>query len=467
MAANSQNLKLSEQGLSDIFNIGYNYGTTTLFREIQCLLPGHYLKISLKTSEYTDHVFHDILNNLNGKTWKEKEKHTQQSVQDSLERDILKSVEQHTVSDAEMGVICSGGVDSSLLAVFANRYRPDIELYHACIGGGISEIHFARKVAEKLESPLHVVHVDKEQYMSNWAKCIYHNDAPSYHPNDIPLFLVCQLAQSHGKKVLISGEGADELFGGYNVNLELKKRLFWGGLLEKIPRRISSRLRGMVESFMQTDFTEEYRSLVNQMGVASTGRIQGFLFSQTLIFSKMERFDKSAEINSKLDFLDYQDKLVSGYLTERLFSHLITLLMRNDKMGMAASIETRIPFLSNTLIENWVGMPLKFKISGSKHTDLKFMLKNIAAKYLPREILYRPKVGFSIPLHHYLTMNGDFFKGGYLQDYFHLKNNRLESLYYNHNTFYKMASLEIWCQLFLMGKSIDKIQQKIDHLLIQ
>ena len=94
------------------------------------------------------------------------------------------------------------------------------------------------------------------------------------------------------------------------------------------------------------------------------------------------------------------------------------------------------------------------------------MLKNIAAKYLPQEILYRPKVGFSIPLNEYLNIDSNFFKGGYLQEYFQLKENILNKLYYDANSFYKIASLEIWCQFFLLNNSLDDIQKKINHLLI-
>jgi len=457
---------LSEQALSDVINIGYNYGTTTLYNEIHCLLPGHAIKVSLENSEYSDFCYHNILDNFNEKAWNKNLGLSVADIQSELEADILQAVEQHTTSDAEMGVICSGGVDSSLLAVFANRFRPGIELYHAAITGGINEQAFAGKVADKIKSPLHVTRIDKFNYIENWAKCIYHNDAPSYHPNDIPLYLVCRSAQSHGKKVLISGEGADELFGGYNVNLELKKRLFWKNLLGKVPGGIISRCKGMIESYLQMGFSKDQQNIMNTMGISSTGRIEGFLYSQSLVYSNMQRFKKAVEINNICSFLNAEEKLTCGYLTERLFSHLITLLMRNDKMGMAASIETRIPFLSNTLINKWVGMPSKFKIDGSNQKNLKFMLKNIAAKYLPREILYRPKVGFSIPLTEYLNINSEFLKGGYLQEYFQVKDNMLNKLYYDSNTFYKMASLEIWCQFFLLGTSVDEVQLKINQLLV-
>jgi len=459
-------LTISEQGISDLFNIGYNYGTTSLTREIKCLLPGHSLKINIDTSEISETIFHDILNNFNESTWNKKLNLSEDSIEHELETDILNSVEQHTVSDAEMGVICSGGVDSSLLSVFANRFRPDIELYHASITGGINEQKYAEIVAQKIKSPLHVTVIDKENYMGNWAKCIYHNDTPSYHPNDIPLFLVCQQAQSQGKKVLISGEGADELFGGYNVNLELKKRLFWNSFLNRVPGRIISLLKGLFESYFQGGFPEDHRDMMNIMGITSTARIKGFLFSQPLIYSNMQRFIKSGEIMTAMSFLNAREKLSTGYMTERLFSHLITLLIRNDKMGMAASIETRIPFLSNTLIDKWVCMPSKFKINGSNHQNLKFLLKKIAARYLPSEILYRPKVGFSIPLSGYLNLNDNFLRGGYLQDHYKIKDNMLNKLYYDSGTFYKIVSLEIWCQLFLLENSVADIQKKINSQLI-
>ncbi|MBK7870828.1 MAG: hypothetical protein IPJ74_09140 [Saprospiraceae bacterium] len=150
------------------------------------------------------------------------------------------------------------------------------------------------------------------------------------------------------------------------------------------------------------------------MGLNSYERINSILRVQFFSLGNGERVNQLLRIREKIRNLNLEQEAAVLYILERMFSHLPTLLMRNDKMGMKASIETRVPFLSNMLLADWNSMPIKFKINGSKNDNLKYILKSIAADYLPKEIIYRPKVGFAVPLNQYLKpdlkfLSMDFF----------------------------------------------------------
>ncbi len=451
------NTQISKQGVYDVFFQGYNYGSTTPYSNIKSLRPGEYIEYDLDTNTYIKKLYYNLLHNITRSKYKKNDIKSIHNVQDELEKDLLSSIDKHCYSNANLGVICSGGVDSSLISVFAKNFRNDIDLFHAEIEGGTNEIEFARLVSEQIQAPLHSVKIGTKDYLENFVNCIYHNDVPSYHPNDVPMFLVCQLAKEKGKKVLLSGEGADELFGGYLVNLELSKRNLWKSLFLKVPNRYKKKLNSLFESIFELNMSPQSSEIISSLGLGSTNRISGILNAFTMQYANYERRNNMETILEQLNFMEPSEKREFAYITERLSSHLQTLLIRNDKMGMKASIETRLPFLSNTLIEKWINMPVKFKINGNKHNNLKFLLKNIAVKHLPKEIIYRPKIGFAIPINKIFTPNSNFFHNGFLCDFFSISTDSLMKSIISPDYFYRYLSMEVWGQIFIVGKGKEEV----------
>ncbi|MBK7870827.1 MAG: asparagine synthase (glutamine-hydrolyzing) [Saprospiraceae bacterium] len=228
-------LKLSQRAFWDVLTQGYNYGTSTLFQNIKVLTPGNLLRIKIADRTIKTINYHDILDNIQVERHDYFNTLPEASIKNRLLNSLKESVKAHTISDAPVGVVCSGGVDSSLLSVLANQYHQGINLYHAEIQGSASELKYAQAVGKTINRPVYAVQINKENFITNWVDTVFHSDFPSYHPNDIPMYLVCKLAREYNNKVLISGEGADELFGGYRVNLELQQKHKIRKWIERLP----------------------------------------------------------------------------------------------------------------------------------------------------------------------------------------------------------------------------------------
>lgn len=440
--------------LHDLFTLGYSYGSTTPFLGVRSLEPGCVLRIDPTSQKVVLSRFHDLLENVNETQWRENDHQTVESVEHELEQALLRSVEAHLVSDAPVGVVCSGGVDSSLIAGIAKKVIPDIKLFHAAIPGPGGELGYAQRVARHLNVPLRVAEIDAKSFLWHWPLVIYHNDFPSYHPNDVPLYLVCKLAGDLGYKVLLSGEGADELFGGYQVNLELSMRNRWRKIIGPLSRRFGRSMNSLAEALI-SDLTAQglFARLSDSSGIASVGRVRRMMRSELLMQGNGERIQRGLEIQRRLDFLPREETAAFGYLLDRLYGHLGSLLLRNDRMGMMASIETRIPYLSNELLRTWIPMPLRFKIKPGDQKGLKYLLKRIAARWIPADIIYRPKLGFPVPLKRFVKPNPDIFKSGFLVQSIGLDPEIAQMLCQDLDLYYQFSSIELWGRIFFFGES--------------
>lgn len=451
-------LKLNRAGMQDLFSPGYPCGASTSFEGINSLVPGVKMEISAGNKECKQVFFKNILDAIQPSLWQKRNSQPSGEIENELESQIKRSVKAHLISNAPVGVVCSGGVDSSLIAAIAKETLPNIALYHASVPGEAGEEVHARKVANHLGLDLQIAKLTRENFLENWPRAVYHNDFPSYHPNDVPFFLVSRLAAGQGIKVLLSGEGADELFGGYWVNHELSRREFFSKLFKKIPSRFRAVLSSASEAWIgKEDQDGFWNTAFGAAGSASRGRIRSILKKDLLHQGSGQRLSKLIEIQERLSFLPKEEQAGAGYLTERMFGHLGSLLHRNDRMGMMASIETRIPYLSNELIASWTGMPLRFKIKNGHYSGLKYLLKKIAARYLPLEIVKRPKMGFSVPLGTLLKPNPVIFKDGFLEDYLRIPFKVFEKIYQNPQDYYKGASIEIWGRIFFRKEIPDHL----------
>jgi asparagine synthase (glutamine-hydrolysing) len=451
-------LKPDLDRLRDIFSLGYSYGETTPFLGVKSLEPGCLLQIDLASGEVEHRIYHDLLSPINERTWREAGFRGEEVVERELEDALQRSVQAHLVSDAPLGVICSGGIDSSLIAAMACQSLPDLELYHASIQGPAGEEKFARLAADHIGAEIHTAGIDRAGFLKNWPLAVYHNDFPSYHPNDVPLYIICQLARKNSVKVLLSGEGADELFGGYTVNLELHRRSRWRRLVSALPKRLDPLISSLAEAqILGGGSGESLREIADICGMTSVGRARGFVSAELLFQGRSRRLRRSLEIREKLGFLPEAERVPAGYMLERMFGHLGSLLLRNDRMGMMACIETRIPYLSNELLASWVPMPLGFKIKPQDgHQGLKYLLRRIAGRYLPREIAQRHKMGFPVPLNDYIRPNWWIFDGGFLEQVFMLPGEKLGEVCQNSSQFYKFASVELWGRIFFLNEAPEK-----------
>ena len=191
------------------------YTTDTIFENIYTLAPGKYCDINLYDFKPNIHKYMDLSDEIDSKMYMSMRNMSMSDIANELDGLLQESVESHLVSDAPLGSLCSGGIDSSLITAIAIKSNPGIKIYHAGVEGYGGEEIYAKKVANHLNVDINYIFMTKEKYLESFVDVIYHSDSPIYQPNDIPLYHICRLANTQGVKVLLCGEGADELFGGY------------------------------------------------------------------------------------------------------------------------------------------------------------------------------------------------------------------------------------------------------------
>lgn len=365
------------------------------------------------------------------------------------------SIDKMCVSDASMGAFVSGGIDSSLIAKYATDKVSDFKLFTANVLGKHSEYDDALFLSKSLNKPLYDYKYEKHMALRDWASVTWHYESPIVvHFNAIPFSGVSQLTKEHDVKAVLTGEGADELFLGYPQLLAKRYENFI-----KLPFHILNSLYGLVPKLSSF--------------VTKTGGSQDI---STLFGSAANNFSNelsSLENNNVYDFLDKKKREEHLLTSKMLQDHIVSLLWRNDRMGMKHSIESRFPYLDEDLISFSMNLPTKYKIGRTlkfhnyKHPFLidKYLIRKLAADKLPKSLVEKKKNGF--PMHGLRDMHVDpvFFKNGVVSSILQLDDRKLTYMCNNKNNYMisLLASVEIWSKLFVQKMSIDQV----DALILQ
>jgi asparagine synthase (glutamine-hydrolysing) len=454
-----ENLKPDRQRLMEwslYRNVDFG-SSRTLVENIFSLPAGHFLnirdgRIGIPQSYYT------VESEVNSSAYEKLAGQSRQEVVSQVESLFLTGVQERLVADVPLGVLCSGGVDSSLVTALCARYRQDVAAFHVSVAGHaeMDEFRYAKQVTDMLGIDLFTCQLNRENFCANLARAVYHSDVPLTHPNSVAYFLVSELARRHGTIVLMSGEAADELFGGYmhryrRYSQYLKAQRFLGHLPPKI------------------------RQIINLIGHACNGviatELPGYGNGLARSIAMLDGFARE-ELRSRnaaaYDFVpDENARAVLGAMLADLTNFLSPLLRRLDRMSMAASVECRVPFLDHRLIRTAVNLPLSYRLHGSVD---KWILKEIAARHLPREIVYRKKMGFPLPLHDYLAplSNWELFRDGFCLQYLEIHPKGLTQAISTWRddveSFFTLLTLEIWGRLFFLRQSLDDVTERIVRL---
>ena len=304
------------------------------------------------------------------------------ALQETGERLLLDSIASRLVSEVPLGTITSGGLDSSLVTAMAIKLagRP---LDTFCVGfgepGSIDERPYAREVARHVGSHHHEIEVTGSDVARELERLTWAHDEPLTHPNSVPMHLIFRFAkETVGTTVLLSGEGADELFGGYGWYATMLKR---ERLLRVPGLGRSARLFARRWPVLSKVLAPDYPLLAN--AVLDRSAVADLVGTSTNYLDSRRRFWPAGK--GAADGLFQFDQRV----------YLEPLLQRQDRMSMAAGVEARVVFLDHPLVR-WInGVPTSEKIRGGSR---KALLKAIAARWLPQHIIHRPKVGFTLPL---------------------------------------------------------------------
>ena len=355
----------------------------TLVRGVHKLPQAHHLVVRSDGS-YTVSPYWHLATKSSGLSMKPAE------ATDLVDDALKSSVRESLIADVPVGVYLSGGVDSSLLTAMARREHPDqvLHTFGASFGDErFDESRWARVVAGLNGTTHHEVVVTADDFLNNWAKLSWYRDGPLSEPADVAVYRLAQLAREQ-VKVVLSGEGSDELFGGYPKYLFANATRWLGavpaagllGALEHALPASQSRLRIALRVFSENSYEERLRGWFAPFTVTERDRLVGRPTPRGVPAGY--RSGRGDALRRML----YADTCV--WLADNL-------LERGDRMSMAASLETRPPFLDFRLVELAFRLPSDVKTRGR---TTKWVLKQVARRYLPADVVDRPKVGFKVPL---------------------------------------------------------------------
>jgi asparagine synthase (glutamine-hydrolysing) len=360
-------------------------------------------------------------------------------VVDRMEELLFASVRKHLVADTPVGALCSGGVDSSLLMAMAARVHNNLAIFHANVVGPHSEFDAAAALAKHLRLDLKHVDVEDRDFLLHTPQVTHHYGHPfSYHANSVAFLQVTRLVQSHGVKAVLTGEGADECFLGY----------------DHLPNE---------------NLVNRYERAIDIIGravrrIPGIGRIlwPGSISQPKLVTGLHNRFEVELERAESRDILGGRVSPNDLKTIDCLGYHLRTLLHRNDTLGMAASIEARFPFLDHDLVRFAVNLPYHYKIrrefgavGEAKHPlwRSKWLLRQVANRYLPRNLSQRPKRGFPTDAFARMRISRRFFDSGFVSELFELTPRATDYLVEqaNRSLRVRLLHLEVWGRVCILG----------------
>jgi len=374
-------------------------GADTLFEGVRRLLPGHTLLWrdgETVVAPYWDPGFPDQSEPLAAPS---------DPVGEFRER-LTESIRLRLMADVPLGVFLSGGIDSAAITgLMAEMVDDPIQSFSVAFEDrSANELGYAREVADAFGTRHHEVVVTPEQFFETLPRLLWHEDEPIAHPSSVPLYHVAELA-SRNVKVVLTGEGSDELLGGYGRYWRTLGNQRLGAayhaatppalrrLVERAVRSLppTGRLRARAERTFLCVPPDLFSIYLDNFAVFSRHR-QRTLLSERLSeeLADVEPYRHEAALLNETSGLSPLNRLLS--LDLRTYLH--ELLMKQDQMSMAASLESRVPFLDHELIEWVVRLPEEWKLKGR---TTKRVLREAMKDVLPESILTRPKMGFPVP----------------------------------------------------------------------
>ncbi|PGU33932.1 asparagine synthase (glutamine-hydrolyzing) [Bacillus cereus] len=314
-------------------------------------------------------------------------------------RDVLyDSVKVHMRSDVPVGAFLSGGIDSSIIASIAKEINPNLLTFSVGFEHrGFSEIDVAKETAEKLGVKNYSVLVTPQEFMNEFPKIMWHMDDPLADPAAVPLYFVAKEARKH-VTVVLSGEGSDELFGGYNIYRE-PNSLKMFSYIPTSGRTVLKALSGVLkEGFKGKSFLERGCTPIEER-----------YYGNAKIFREEEKIKLIKSYNESVNYKDVTKPLyneIKDYddVSKMQYIDMYTwlrgdILLKADKMSTAHSLELRVPFLDKEVFDVASKIPTELKIA---NRTTKAILREAVRGIVPDHVLDRKKLGFPVPIRHWL-----------------------------------------------------------------
>jgi asparagine synthase (glutamine-hydrolysing) len=452
--------ELDPELLPEFLASGYVAGEETLFRGVHKLLPGHTLSWSpgegVRTRRYWQlpTTCGDAPSSLS-------------ACAEQVRADLIRSVRDHLMSDVPLGVFLSGGLDSSsLAALMVPLVKEPIRAFTVSFAEReADESAHAHAVARAIGAHNHRVVVSPQDFFCALPKLVWHEDEPIAFPSSVPLYFVSRLAREHGVKVVLTGEGADELFLGYQRYRVTAWNERLGRPLWALTGGSQARMRAWIERL-----PARVRRYASRTFLALDSGPRSLFFDNFAVFPharQRELFAQPGALSHDPYAAGMQlyQQAQGGFLERASFvdlqTYLVELLMKQDQMSMAASIESRVPFLDHRFVERVVALPTACKVRGF---ETKAVLREAMRDVLPKSILQRRKLGFPVPVGSWLrgpfaSVVNDLVLSPRALARGWFRREALERLYAEHRAganhgqrLWLLANLELWQRIFIDGE---------------
>lgn len=405
----------------------------TLYENVNKVPAGHYVRIDRHKSMHFVEWYNPLIGawklNLDGMSEMQHIKNIRSMLRDSIKKYML--------SDVEYGVFLSGGIDSSLNVALMSEFTEQVKTFNVSFADGpeYSETMWARKIARKFNTDHHEIIIAEKEAFDFFERMVYHQDEPIADCVCIPLYYVSKLLKDSGVTVVQVGEGSDELFCGYSTYAQYLNlyNSYWKRSQKYIPAFAKHGIHTIIKPLLKNRpnradiiknwadnkhlfwsgaiaFTETWKHKITHMPSFTPDSATSAIYPHL-----KQGFNSYSFVDYHLDELyrhypqaDFLQSMIYLELKQRLPE---LLLMRVDKMAMAAGVEGRVPFLDHHFVEYAFALPSTLKY---KNGITKYILKKAAEGILPHEVIYRKKMGFAAPTTRWFK-EGTYFKP-YLRD---------------------------------------------------
>lgn len=425
----------------------------SFFKGVYKLKPGHYFIYDMESEKIDIHQYYEI-------KFEAKKQDFDKLVKE-IDKTITKSIDYHTIADVKVGAYLSGGIDSSYVVSYL---KPDKTFSVGFDYKNFNEVPYAKELSDilKIENISELINAD--DFFDNISKVQYYSDEPNANLSAVPLYFLSKLASKY-VKVVLSGEGADELFGGYTFYKEDDKLIKY----RKLPVFIRKGLKAVVAplpEFHGKNFLTKGGSKIEDYYIGNA-----FVFDNkeaNKVLSNKYKSDVTFQSITKpyYDRVKDKDDLTKMQYLDMHFWLPNDILLKADKMSMANSLELRVPILDKDVFALASTIPSDYKLS---HNTTKYILRKAASKRIPEDWYKRPKKGFPVPIFTWLKedkyynqfkkmFNEEFAKEFFdtellnkmLDEHYHSKKNHCRKLW----TVYVFLS---WYKLFFVDFNKESI----------
>lgn len=440
-------VEINENAVYNYLSFQYNPLNETFFKNVYKLPPAHFMHINLETGESQIKKYWSFEFEQNNKLEKEE---TKKKILETIED----SVAHHMIADVAVGSFLSGGIDSSIIATLMQKISGTKKIKTFTVGfSSLSEGNEAKETSNFLETDHREIIIGPEEYFNILPKAVWHFDEPVADPSAIGLYFVAREARKH-VTVVLSGEGSDEFFGGYNIYLEpfARKKASW------IPKKILDFVISLPFEFFGKNYLKRASKNLSDWYIGNAS-----VFTKEEI-AKLWKGD-AGEHHSILPLYSHTAGLSQS--TQMQYIDINTwligdILAKADKMTMANSLELRVPFLDKEVALLARTLPDNFKW----HRGVtKYLLREAFKKIIPENTRNRRKLGFPTPVQNWFTkdkdelyntiLENDFIKKkmniSYIKEIIEEHTNQKKN---NSRKIYLLLILALWYDIFVQKKKI-------------